>query len=72
MEELNNKIAIFKDKNGEINLEVSLENDSVWLSQKQMEVLFDKSKRTISEHIGKVFKEGELEKTSVVRNFRTV
>ena len=36
-----------------------------------MEVLFDKSKKTISEHIGNIFKEGELEKDSVVRNFRT-
>ena len=36
-----------------------------------MSLLFDKSTKTISEHIGNIFKEGELEKDSVVRNFRT-
>lgn len=67
----NNQIIIYEDTNGEVKLDVSLENETVWLSQKQMEMLFDKSKKTISEHIGNIFKEGELEKDSVVRNFRT-
>ena len=67
----NNQIIIYEDINGEVKLDVSLENETVWLSQKQMEMLFDKSKKTISEHIGNIFKEGELEKDSVVRNFRT-
>lgn len=69
--EPNNQIIIYEDTNGEVKLDVSLENETVWLSQKQMEMLFDKSKKTISEHIGNIFKEGELEKDSVVRNFRT-
>ena len=38
-------IIIYKDINGEIKLDLSLENDTVWLSQKQMEALFDKSKK---------------------------
>jgi hypothetical protein len=42
-----------------------------WLSQAQMETLFDKSIKTISEHINNVFKEGELEPDQTVRNFRT-
>ena len=66
-----NPVILYEDASGEIALDVSLENETVWLSQKQMEVLFDKSKKTISEHINNVFKEGELEKSSVVRNFRT-
>ena len=69
--QIKSDIIIYKDINGEIKLDVSLENDTVWLSQKQMEMLFDKSKKTISEHIGNIFKEGELEKDAVVRNFRT-
>jgi len=39
-----NNIIIYKDANGEIKLDVSLENDTVWLSQKQMEMLFDRDK----------------------------
>ncbi|MDP2893930.1 MAG: hypothetical protein Q8N78_06170 [Sulfurimonas sp.] len=69
--QIKSDIIIYKDINGEIKLDVSLEDDTVWLSQKQMALLFDKTTKTISEHIGNIFKEGELEKDSVVRNFRT-
>ncbi|MDK9693883.1 MAG: virulence RhuM family protein [Sulfurimonas sp.] len=68
---LNNQIMIYEDASGEIRLDVSLENETVWLSQGQMALLFDKNKKTISEHIGNIFKEGELEKNSVVWNFQT-
>ncbi|MDQ1243891.1 MAG: hypothetical protein QG565_231 [Campylobacterota bacterium] len=69
--ELNNQIMIYEDDSGEIRLDVSLENETVWLSQGQMALLFDKNKKTISEHIGNIFKEGELEKNAVVWNFQT-
>ncbi len=59
-------IIIYKDANGEIKLDVSLENDTVWLSQKQMEMLFDRDKSVISRHINNIFKEGELDKKAVV------
>ncbi len=65
------EILIYTDENGEINLDVSLENETVWLSQKQMAELLGKSKKTISEHINNIFKEGELEENSVVRKFQT-
>lgn len=58
-------------ENGNVELSVNVENESIWLSQKQMGELFDKNVRTISEHIGNIFKEGELEKISVIRKFRT-
>ncbi|WP_150465719.1 RhuM family protein [Francisella sp. SYW-2] len=58
-------------ENGNIELKTTVENETVWLTQKQMSELFVKSVKTISEHIGNVFKEGELEKHSVIRNFRT-
>jgi len=62
-------IVIYED--GNVELITTVENESIWLSQVQMGELFGKSKKTISEHIGNIFKEGELEKNSVVRNFRT-
>jgi hypothetical protein len=48
-----------------------LQEETVWLTQAQMGQLFGKDKRTISEHIRNIFKEGELDENMVVRNFRT-
>ena len=57
-------------ENGEVALNATVENDTIWLSQKQMAELFGKNIRTINEHVNNIFKEGELEKDSVIRNFR--
>ena len=64
------EILIYQNQNGHIKIDVLLEDETVWLTQSQMAQLFGKDKRTISEHIGNIFKEGELEENSVVRNFR--
>lgn len=69
MQETQN-VVLYTDDKGQVSLEVSLANETVWLSQKQMAELFDKNVKTINEHIGNVFKEGELEQNSVIRNFR--
>lgn len=66
-----NSIEIYKGKDNQTQVEVAFENDTVWLSQSQMVELFQKNKRTISEHIGNIFKEKELDEFSVVRKFRT-
>ncbi|WP_236782215.1 virulence protein RhuM/Fic/DOC family protein [Aliarcobacter cryaerophilus] len=66
IEIMETKIVIYEDANGEIKLDVSLENDTLWLSQKQLEVLFDRDKSVISRHIKNIFKEEELDKNSVV------
>ncbi len=66
-----NPIEIYAAEDGQAQLQVRLDDNTVWLTQAQMVALFDKSKKTISEHINNVFKEGELEKNQVVRNFRT-
>jgi prophage maintenance system killer protein len=58
-------VVLYKDR-----LEVRLDKDTVWLTQKQMGELFDKNVRTINEHIQNIFKEKELERNSVIRNFR--
>lgn len=63
------EIIIYKSKEGP-KLEVRLEEDTVWLTQKQMALLFDKGVPTINEHIKNIFKEGELNENSVIRKFR--
>lgn len=62
---------IYQADDNRIRLEVKLEEQTTWLSQKQIGELYQKSKATISEHIKNIFEEGELEANSVVRNFRT-
>ncbi|MBQ9214794.1 MAG: virulence RhuM family protein [Bacteroidales bacterium] len=54
-----------------LSLEVKLENETVWLSQQQMATLFDTTKQNISLHINNIFKEGELNKDSVVKDSLT-
>ena len=59
---MKNEIIIFEEEN--IKLEVNLNDETVWLSQKQMCELFEKNQRTISHHILNIFKEGEVEEKS--------
>ena len=67
----NGEIIIYQNPDGGIKLDVRLEDETVWLTQVQMATLFGKDKRTISEHIGNIFREGELDENAVVRKFRT-
>jgi hypothetical protein len=64
------QILIYQSPEGNIKIDVRLEDETVWLTQAQMGQLFGKDKRTISEHIGNIFKEGELQESVVVRKFR--
>ncbi len=68
----NSEILIYQNSEGNIKIDVRLEEESVWLTQAQLCELFQKSKATISEHIMNVFEEGELDASATVRNFRTV
>ncbi len=65
-------ITIFQSTDGKVTLEVNLENETVWLSQKQMALLFDRDYKTISKHVNNVFEEGELARESTVAKFATV
>ena len=67
---MNKEIVIFRTDDESINVEVRFEDETAWLTQDQMSVLFSKSKSTINEHIKNVFKEGELDEKEVVRKFR--
>ncbi|MEK0336411.1 MAG: hypothetical protein QQN41_03130, partial [Nitrosopumilus sp.] len=62
---------LYTGKDGKVNVEVFLKDETIWLTQKAIGVLFGKSKATISEHLTNIFITGELDEDSVVRNFRT-
>ena len=63
--EMKNELVLFTD--GEVNIEVQIspEQETVWLTQKQMEILFEVKHATISEHISNILSSGELDETSV-------
>ena len=65
------EILIYQTDDGQTNIEVKIEDDTVWLTQQQLTELYQCSKSNISEHIKHIFEEGELNKDSVVRKFRT-
>jgi len=65
------RILLYQTENGRQRIEVRLQNETVWLSLKQMAELFQRDKSVISRHINNVFREGELARGSVVANFAT-
>ncbi|MBL1279718.1 MAG: virulence RhuM family protein [Fluviicola sp.] len=65
------QVIIYQTESGETKLDVTFNDETVWLTQMQMAELFGKSKKTISEHISNLFKEGELQENVVVRKYRT-
>ena len=68
---MNNEVVIFKDNEIELNVSLSTEEHTVWLSLDAMSKLFEKNKSTISRHIKNIFNEGELQQNAVVANFAT-
>ena len=68
--EQNSEIIIYTAPDGTTKLQVQLEDETVWLTQEQMAMLFGKGRTTITEHIGNIFKEGELNEKEVCRLFR--
>lgn len=66
------QILIYKTETGQTQIDVRLEDETVWLTQAQMIALFESSKANISEHIKHIFSSGELDDHSTVRKFRTV
>ncbi len=66
------QIIIYQTEDGQTKIDVRLEDETVWLTQKMMEELFQVAKSSISEHIKHIFEEGELDQKATVRNFRTV
>lgn len=66
----NSEILIYQAEDGQTKIQTRLEEETVWLTQAQIAALFGKGRTTITEHIGNIFSEGELEENVVCRNFR--
>lgn len=69
---MQNAVDLIKYNDGEIEIAVSVENDTIWLTQKQIAELFDKDVRTVNEHIQAIYNEEELFENSTIRKFRIV
>ena len=67
----NSAIILYQSAENEPEIQVILQNETVWLTQAEMVTLFQRDKRTISYHIRSIFNEGELDEDSVVQYFRT-
>ena len=63
------EILIYQNQEGNIKIDVRLEEETVWLTQDQMAVLFGKAKSTINEHIKNIFEEGELNEATSLHKF---
>ena len=67
----NGNIVVYVDDNGKPQVDVRFQDETVWLTQAQLVDLYQSSKANVSEHIKNIFDEGEFDKKSVVRKFRT-
>lgn len=67
----NSQLLIYQSESGITRLEVQLQNETVWLSQKHMAELFQTSKQNIGQHLKNIFAEGELTENAVVKKFFT-
>ncbi|MCT7406050.1 hypothetical protein [Aliarcobacter cryaerophilus] len=63
---------LIKYNDGEIEIAISIQNETIWLTQKQIAELFDKDVRTVNDHIKAIYKEEELVENSTIRKFRIV
>lgn len=68
----NAEIILYTTPQGDVKLEVIVQDETVWLTQKAMGELFGVAKSTISEHLTNIYQSGELEKEATVRKTRTV
>ena len=71
MQQNENKILIYQDDNGITKVNVRFSDEDVWLTQAQLVEIYQTSKSNVSEHLKHIFEDGELDKNSVVRDFRT-
>ncbi len=69
---MNSEIVIYQSVDGSTKIDVRLENESVWLTQAQMTVLYQTTKQNISLHLKNIYKERELEEKSTVKEYLTV
>lgn len=70
LDNLSDQIVVYS--NGELELKMSVDKETIWLTQKQIAELFEKDVRTVNEHIKAIYKDEELFENSTIRNFRIV
>ncbi len=68
---MKNNMIIYVSKDGNIKVDVNIQNEDIWMSQDVMANLYDTTKQNISYHLNNIFQE-ELDKNSTVKNFLTV
>ncbi len=66
------EIIIYQSEDGLTQIDVKLEDETIWLTQQQMAELFQSSRTNVVEHIGNIYSEGELNQNSTCRKFRQV
>ena len=69
---MNNQIEIYQGSDGQTQIEVKFEKETVWLNQKQMGILFDKDTDTIGLHLKNIYKDEELDEISTTEDFSVV
>ena len=69
---MNSQIQIYQSEDGQVSLQVSLENETVWLNQPQIAMLFDTSTDNISLHLKNIYAEGELDENLTTEDFSVV
>ena len=69
---MENNIVIFQDKDIKLEVPISLEKDTVWLTANQMAELFDKDEKTIRKHINNIFEDEELDYENNTQKMRVV
>jgi len=67
---IQDEIVLYQSEDGNVKVDVLFQDETVWLTQEQMAMLFGKGRTTITEHIGNIFSEGELNEEVVCRKFR--
>lgn len=68
---MEDNLIIYVTKDGSVKVDVNIENENIWMSQDVMANLYDTTKQNISYHLNNIFKDGELIKDSVVKDFLT-
>ena len=71
-EEPKGEMLLYQTEDGQVKLEVRLEDETVWLTQKMMAELFQTTKQNISQHIQAIYEEGELVPQATVKKYLTV
>lgn len=65
-------IIIYQTEDGLTNIDVKIEDETVWLTQQQLAELYKSSRTNVNEHIKHIYEDGELDRESTCRNFRQV